>query len=427
MKKVLSAILAAILLMTVMPMNALAGIKPNAYEADIGDSIGLFLDEDDEYRYVFDANDSRFFDINFNIVTNGIVLVKCLDADYNLIKEHYINPYEYDLGSSDYLDTIFSCVSKTKQFYFTVYSYEDDVDFEVTTNISFSKTFTAYTNTRIDMSVDTDLNYSDLWYFYAYRSDTYNFTYYNTTSKSNVTFDIYSKNDKKKITSFNTKTTESANTEVYLNKGPHYIIVNNNDVDVCPTRTFLYAKLKINSITSLNRTSKLFTSVSYSWNAVDGVDGYAICRWNGNSYDVFATTSNTSFTIAGLNPGTSYKFSIRCYKNYNGSVKYSSGKVTSTTTPTYPQTTTIKKLKGAKKSFSIAINGRSNIDGYQVQYSLKKNMKGAKSTYFTATSGKIKKGIKRRKTYYVRVRTYKYVEGKAYYSGWSKVKKVKVK
>ena len=36
-------------------------------------------------------------------------------------------------------------------------------------------------------------------------------------------------------------------------------------------------------------------------------------------------------------------------------------------------------------------------------------------------------GLKKGKTYYVKVRTYKTVKGKKYYSGWSKVKTVKVK
>ena len=46
-------------------------------------------------------------------------------------------------------------------------------------------------------------------------------------------------------------------------------------------------------------------------------------------------------------------------------------------------------------------------------------VKGAKKTTKT-----IKK-LKNKKTYYVQVRTYKSVDGKRYYSKWSKAKKVK--
>jgi hypothetical protein len=36
-------------------------------------------------------------------------------------------------------------------------------------------------------------------------------------------------------------------------------------------------------------------------------------------------------------------------------------------------------------------------------------------------------GLKAKKTYYVRIRTYKKVDGKTYYSSWSKASKVKTK
>jgi len=42
------------------------------------------------------------------------------------------------------------------------------------------------------------------------------------------------------------------------------------------------------------------------------------------------------------------------------------------------------------------------------------------------TSSTVKK-LKAKKKYYVRIRTYKKVNGKTYYSGWSKVKNVKTK
>ena len=43
------------------------------------------------------------------------------------------------------------------------------------------------------------------------------------------------------------------------------------------------------------------------------------------------------------------------------------------------------------------------------------------------TSSKTVSGLKKSKKYYVRVRTYKTVDGKKYYSGWSTVKAVKTK
>ena len=69
-------------------------------------------------------------------------------------------------------------------------------------------------------------------------------------------------------------------------------------------------------------------------------------------------------------------------------------------------------------------------NGYQIQYSTsKKFAKGNKTKTISknkTTSYTIKK-LKKKTTYYVRIRTYKKVSGKTYYSGWSSVKKVKIK
>ena len=69
------------------------------------------------------------------------------------------------------------------------------------------------------------------------------------------------------------------------------------------------------------------------------------------------------------------------------------------------------------------------MNGYQIQYSTSSKMTKAKKVTVksnSATSKTIKK-LKSKKTYYVQLRTYKKVGKTTYYSGWSKVKKVKVK
>ena len=69
------------------------------------------------------------------------------------------------------------------------------------------------------------------------------------------------------------------------------------------------------------------------------------------------------------------------------------------------------------------------ISGYQIQYSLKSNMSSAKTTKvsgYDKTSSSIKK-LKRRKTYYVRIRTYVTDSNGTCYSAWSETKKIKTK
>ena len=95
-----------------------------------------------------------------------------------------------------------------------------------------------------------------------------------------------------------------------------------------------------------------------------------------------------------------------------------------------PKPTTMSKVTGAKKSVKVNIKKQtSQVTGYQIQYSTSKKFSSSKmqtiSSYKT-TSYTIK-SLKAKKTYYVRVRTYKKVGSKTYYSDWSDYKSVKTK
>lgn len=95
-----------------------------------------------------------------------------------------------------------------------------------------------------------------------------------------------------------------------------------------------------------------------------------------------------------------------------------------------PKKTSIKKLSKGKKKFTVTWAKVSGVKGYQIQYSsdkkFKKNNKNVTVTKQKSTKATVKK-LKSKKKYYVRVRTYKTVNGKKIYSSWSKVKSVKTK
>ena len=108
-------------------------------------------------------------------------------------------------------------------------------------------------------------------------------------------------------------------------------------------------------------------------------------------------------------------------------------KITKNTTEingkTNKKITTIKKIKTAKKSLKIIWKKINGITGYQIQYSTSGKFKKAKK--ITIKKAKItSKTIKRlnsKKKYYVRIRTYIMIDGKKYYSNWSKKKSQKTK
>ena len=91
------------------------------------------------------------------------------------------------------------------------------------------------------------------------------------------------------------------------------------------------------------------------------------------------------------------------------------------------------KTTAGKKSFTVKWKKQSKanlkkFNGYQIRYSMKKNMAKAKTVKVkkTATSKTIKK-LKEKTKYYVQVRTYTKKSGKLFYSKWSAKKTVKTK
>ena len=90
---------------------------------------------------------------------------------------------------------------------------------------------------------------------------------------------------------------------------------------------------------------------------------------------------------------------------------------------------TIKKLSAGRKSITVSFKKADSVSGYQIQYSTDKSYKNKKTVSFSnpKTAKKTIKNLKAKKKYYVRIRAYKKVSKKTYYSSWSKSKSVKTK
>ena len=95
-----------------------------------------------------------------------------------------------------------------------------------------------------------------------------------------------------------------------------------------------------------------------------------------------------------------------------------------------PNKTSVKKLKAKKGSVELTWSKTKGVKGYQIQVATDKKFKKNKKTVTIkkqkTTKTTVKK-LKAKKKYYVRIRTYKIVNGKKVYSSWSKVKSVKTK
>jgi hypothetical protein len=134
---------------------------------------------------------------------------------------------------------------------------------------------------------------------------------------------------------------------------------------------------------------------------------------------------NTDYTVTYAsgrkNVGT-YKVTIKGKGNYSFA-KTLTFKIN-------PAKTTVSKLTAGKKSITVAIIKKSTqVTGYQIQYSTSKKFTNAKTKTISSykTTKYTLKSLSSKKTYYVRVRTYKTVGKTKYYSGWSTYKYVKIK
>ena len=145
-------------------------------------------------------------------------------------------------------------------------------------------------------------------------------------------------------------------------------------------------------------SAKSISKTNHNWKHVKNAAGYLK---NGSEYDICTVcgTKNNVKTLSGYS-----KYAVKKFKVKKGKKCF---------------TATWAKASKANQKL---------MTGYQIRYSQKSNMSGAKyaTASKTSKSKKIKK-LSKKKKYYVQVRTYMKKSGKTYYSKWSSKKTVKTK
>lgn len=177
--------------------------------------------------------------------------------------------------------------------------------------------------------------------------------------------------------------------------------------------------------TSISKVTNTDKGIKVEWKKVSDAEGYYVYRAkDGGKYSKVATTDKLSYvdTKATVN-GSKYSYKIVAY---NDSVVSKASAVVSTYRLSSPVVNSISNKKA--KTISVAYKKNASATGYQIQYGLKsdfsssKTVKIAKNTVVSKDITKLTKG----KTYYVRIRAYKTVDGKTVNSAWSVTKKIKV-
>lgn len=170
--------------------------------------------------------------------------------------------------------------------------------------------------------------------------------------------------------------------------------------------------VSIASADILGVKNKTYTGNEIKQNIAVAIDDESLT--NGEDYTV--TYSNNkkvgtaTITVTGIG-------------NYYGNIKK--------TFKINPKGTSIKSISSRSKGFYLKWNKQATqTSGYQIKYSTDKNFGKNNKTIDVSsnkTTSKTVKKLSKSKKYYVKVRTYKIVNGKAYFSAWSSAKSIKTK
>ena len=184
--------------------------------------------------------------------------------------------------------------------------------------------------------------------------------------------------------------------------------------------------------TSVRSVTNVYGGMKLTWNKVPDGTGYVIYRnVNGGAYKRIKRISDIGLTtytdkVARVN-GNRYAYKIYVYRK--------SGDVTLFSTASSPKAAyhmaapVIKQTSNlASGSLKITYTRNSKATGYQIQYADNAKFSGAKAVGVTGYNNLSKTitGLQK-KTYYVRIRSFKKSGGVVSYSNWSSAKSVGVR
>ena len=171
-----------------------------------------------------------------------------------------------------------------------------------------------------------------------------------------------------------------------------------------------------------------YDDVKISWSKVKYATAYKVYfkATGDKGYKYYGTFTGTSAKRPDNADGKKYTFKVVPCITVNGGYYEDDSSKTATIT-TLKKVATPKVAKYSSSKIKVSWTNIAGESGYQISVSTSKTGTSIKVTYKT-TSGKSKKiSVKKGKTYYVKVRAYKTVDGKKIYAPWSAVKEYKLK
>ena len=163
------------------------------------------------------------------------------------------------------------------------------------------------------------------------------------------------------------------------------------------------------------------TSVRLSWNKVSDADGYIIEQYKSGKWTRVAKLTNkntTVYSVKKLASGTTYKFRMRAFDIVGGKAYYSDY-TSNLTTCTKPATPKAKMALNSSVSVRLSWNKITGAGGYIIEQYKNDEWVRVGKVAGTSTVQYSVKGLTSGTTYKFRVKAYKMLGSKAYYSGYS--------
>lgn len=183
-------------------------------------------------------------------------------------------------------------------------------------------------------------------------------------------------------------------------------------------------------------SKKSDSSVAVTWTVAGPRDGFELYRSvNGGAEAKVYSGPALSFTDIGLAVGNTYRYRVRAFRVSEGQTYYGEWSAESAIELLLAPIK-LKSVKNNKKGTAeIKWKQVKNAAGYEIYRSMSqdsgykkvKTVKVTKKNKKTKTLSFINKKLKKKKTYFYKIRYYRTVNGKKVYSEYSPVKKVKVK
>ena len=366
-------------------------------------------------KYISDSKNSSL--LSASDIINEHVFCKPNKSSLYIYDYMFFNnyPVSYDielaLGTSD-------------EFYFAIL-VDNNISYPMLHIDEYNEEYDYNTDTYIDNSiwVSTDPNYIE--------PTTIKQSQTITASDITKTFGNSAFNINAKTTGDGILTYSSSNTSIATISNTGKVTIKkagNVDIIISANETDTYKSASKTVTLTINKAKQTISTSANAYKKVNKGNAFSLgVKHVGNGKLTYSTSNSKVVTVNSTGKVTIKGCGIATITiksasttNYNSASK----KVTVTIIPAKMSAPKLSSPK--KKALKISVTKQATVSGYQYQYATNSSFTKGVASKSTSTTKNITKLVSK-KTYYVRVRAYKVINGTTYYGAWSTTKKIKVK